>query len=62
MSEAKAKKKQLDAVSTMKKYSEETELSRDIVEAFIDKVLIYDPEHIEIRWKFPDEVIKFIES
>ncbi len=51
-----------DAVSTMKKYSGETELSREIVEAFIDKVLIYDPEHIEIRWKFPDEVIKFIES
>ena len=51
-----------DAVSTMKKYSGETELSRDSVEAFIDKVLIYDPEHIEIRWKFPDEVIKFIES
>lgn len=32
-----------DAVSTMKKYSGETELSREIVEAFIDKVLIYDP-------------------
>ena len=51
-----------DAVSTMKKYSGETELSREIVEAFIDKVLIYDPEHIEIRWKFPDEVVKFIEG
>ena len=51
-----------DAVSTMKKYSGETELSREIVEAFIDKVLIYDPEHIEIQWKFPDEVVKFIEG
>ena len=51
-----------DAVSTMKKYSGETELSREIVEAFIDKVLIYDPKHIEIRWKFPNEVIKFIEG
>lgn len=51
-----------DAVSTMKKYSGETELSREIVESFIDKVLIYDPEHIEIHWKSPDEVIEFIES
>ncbi len=51
-----------DAVSTMKKYSGETELTREIVEAFIDKILIYDPEHIEIRWKFPDDVVKFIEG
>ena len=36
--------------------------TREIVEAFIDKILIYDPEHIEIRWKFPDEVVKFIEE
>ena len=61
-SEAAADDGVRDAVSTMKKYSGETELSREIVEAFIDKVLIYDPEHIEIRWKFPDEVVKFIES
>ncbi len=51
-----------DAVSTMKKYSGETELTREIVEAFIDKILIYDPEHIEIRWKYPDDVVKFIEG
>ena len=61
-SEAAADDGVRDAVSTMKKYSGETELSREIVEAFIDKVLIYDPEHIEIRWKFPDEVVKFIEG
>ena len=60
-SEAAADDGVRDAVSTMKKYSGETELSREIVEAFIDKVLIYDPEHIEIRWMFPDEVVKFIE-
>ena len=61
-SEAAADDSVRDAVSTMKKYSGEMELSREIVEAFIDKVLIYDPEHIEVRWKFPDEVIKFIEG
>lgn len=51
-----------DAVSTMKKYSGEMELSREIVDAFVDRILIYDPEHIEIQWKFPDEVVKFIEG
>lgn len=61
-SEAAADDGVRDAVSTMKKYSGETELTREIVEAFIDKILIYDPEHIEIRWKFPDDVVKFIEG
>ena len=51
-----------DAVSTMKKYSGEQELNREIVDVFIDRILIYDPKHIEIQWKLPDEVIKFIEG
>ena len=29
---------------------------------FIDRILIYDPKNIEIQWKLPDEVIKFIEG
>lgn len=37
-------------------------MTKEIVDAFVDKVLIYAPEHIEIQWKFPDEVIKFIEE
>ena len=51
-----------EALDTMKGHSGEKELTREIAEAFVDKILIYDPEHIEIRWKFPDEVIKFIEG
>ena len=51
-----------DAVATMKKYSREQELNREIVDVFIDRILIYDPKHIEIQWKLPDEVIKFIEG
>ena len=31
-------------------------------DVFIDRILIYDPKHIEIQWKLPDEVIKFIEG
>ena len=34
----------------------------DIADEFIDRILIYDPRHIEIQWKFPDEVIEFIEG
>ena len=38
------------------------ELTKEIVDVFIDRILIYDPKHIEIQWKLPDEVIKFIEG
>ena len=49
-----------DALGTLKRYSGAEELSREIVEALIDKVVIDDPEHMEIRWKFSDEVMEFI--
>ena len=51
-----------DVLDTMKKYSGEQELTKEIVDVFIDRILIYDPKHIEIQWKLPDEVIKFIEG
>lgn len=51
-----------DVLNTLKKYSGADELTREIVDAFLDKILIYDPGHIEIRWKFSDEVIEFIEG
>ena len=51
-----------DALNTLKRYSGADELTREIAEAFLDKILIYDPGHIEIRWKFSDEVMKFIEG
>ena len=30
------------------------------IDALIEKVMVYDPRHVEIRWKFSDEVIKRI--
>ena len=60
--EAAADDRARDVLDTMKRYSGNKELTREIAEAFVDKILVYDPEHIEIRWKFPDEVIKFIEG
>lgn len=35
-------------------------LDQKMVEALIEKVLVYDPEHVEIQWKFSDEILKFI--
>jgi hypothetical protein len=61
-SEAAADDGVREAVATMKKYSGEQELTKEIADVFIDRILIYDPKHIEIQWKLPDEVIKFIEG
>ena len=51
-----------DAIAMMKKYSGEQKLTKEIADVFIDKILIYDPKHMEIQWKLPDEVIKFTEK
>ena len=51
-----------EAVGTLKRYAGETELTREIVVALVEKVVIYDPEHMEIRWKFSDEVMKALEG
>lgn len=42
----------------MGKYSDaETEkLTQKIVQELIDKIIVMDPEHVEIVWKFKDEV------
>lgn len=43
----------------MKKYSEAEELTQAMVQELIEKV-VTDSEHVEIVWKFKDEVRKFI--
>lgn len=43
----------LDANS---KYKGQQKLTNDMVKAFIESVLIYDPERIEIKWNFSDRV------
>lgn len=50
------------ALETLDKFSRATELDQKIVQALIDKVLVYDPEHVEICWKFSDEVLKLIQE
>lgn len=44
----------------MKKYSNADELTQAMVQELIEKVIVTDPEHMEIVWKFKDEVRKFI--
>ena len=48
------------ALGVMKKYSKADELTQAMVQELIDKVIVTDPEHVEIVWKFKDEVRKFI--
>lgn len=44
----------------MKKYSGANELTQAMVQELIKKVVVTDPEHVEIVWKFKDEVRNFI--
>lgn len=48
------------ALGVMKKYSGADELTQTMVQELIEKVIVTDPEHVEIVWKFKDEVRKFI--
>ena len=48
------------ALGVMKSYSGADELTQAMVQEMIEKVVVTDPEHVEIVWKFKDEVRKFI--
>lgn len=48
------------ALSVMKKYSGANEMTQAMVQELIEKVVVTDPEHVEIVWKFKDEVRNFI--
>lgn len=48
------------ALGVMKKYSRADELTQAMVQELIEKVIVTDPEHVEIVWKFKDEIRKFI--
>ncbi len=44
----------------MKKYAKAEQLSQEMVQAFVEKVVVTDPEHVEIAWKFSNEVKEYI--
>ena len=47
-------------LGVMKKYSGADELTQAMVQELIEKVVVTNPEHVEIVWKFKDEVRNFI--
>ena len=49
-----------EVLGKIKKFSGAEQLDQKIVQALVDKVLVTDPEHVEIKWCFGDEVYKFI--
>ena len=49
-----------EVLGKMKKFSDAEQLDQKIVQALVDKVLVTDPEHVEIKWAFGDEVYNFI--
>lgn len=51
-----------NALEMLDMFSDTTELDQDIVGALIEKVLVYDPRHVEIRWRFSDEVMKLLQG
>ena len=51
-----------EALETLDKFSGTSELDQKIVDALIEKVIVYDPRHIEICWKFLDEMMKLLKG
>mgnify|MGYP004627904435 CR=1 FL=1 len=47
-------------LGVMKKYSGAGVLTQTMEQELIEKVIVTDPEHVEIVWKFKDEVRNFI--
>ena len=48
------------ALETAERFCGAAELDQKIVDALIEKVLVYDPRHVEIRWKFSENTYQFI--
>lgn len=49
-------------METVERFSGASELDQKIVDALVERVLVYDPGHVEIRWKFSDEVMGLLEG
>lgn len=49
-----------DTVEKLSAISGKKELTRELVGELIKEIAVTDPENIEIRWNFLDEIIKFI--
>ena len=50
------------ALETVETFSGAAELTQEMVQALIGNVIVYDPRHVEIRWKFTDEIMEMFKS
>ena len=50
------------AVHILERIGTRAEITNERVKELIEEVRDFDSEHIAIRWRSPDEVIKFIEG
>ena len=61
LAETSKQKESYQELKGIAKYADLEALSRPIVEELIETIYFYDPEHIEVIWKFQDEWLKFVE-
>ena len=47
-------------LDSCKAYRDQEKMSNDMVRAFVEKVMVYDPERIEIVWNFSDRIMDMI--
>jgi len=47
-------------IEKLRSFDGAQELTPEMVAALVKEVRVTDPEHIEIRWNFSDEVYRFI--
>lgn len=55
-------KKQYQNLKNIAKYADITVLSQQVVDELIEEILFYDPEHIEVIWKYRDEVLEYFQK
>ena len=49
-----------DVIDKLRSFEGTEKLTPEMVAALVKEVRVTDPEHIEIRWNFSDEVYRFI--
>ena len=47
-------------VKSIRRFEEESMVSREMLETFFEAIYVTDPEHIELKWKFSDAFQEFL--
>lgn len=62
LSEYTKQKERSSELKGLAKYVNLDSLSRGIVEELVDTIYFYDPEHIEVIWRFKDDLLSYAGS